>query len=46
MKITVEQQLAMYSKISRETNHTVKHTKTTDWKKEQNKKKCRKKIRV
>lgn len=45
MKITVEQRLAMHSKVSRETNHSVKPMVTTDKKKEKNKNICRKKIR-
>lgn len=42
MKITVEQRLAMYRKVMRETSHTVKPMVTTDKKKEENKNLCRK----
>jgi hypothetical protein len=45
MKITVEQQLKMHSKVSREANHKVKPMVITDKKKQASKKKCRKKIR-
>ena len=44
MKITIEQMLRMNRKIMRETNHTVKPMKTTDKKKQANKRVCRKKV--
>ena len=44
MKITVEQRLAMHRKVSRETNHSVKPMRTTDKKKQRDKKLCRKKV--
>jgi hypothetical protein len=44
MKITVEQQLKMHGKVSRELNHRVKPIVTKDKKKHANKKACRKKV--
>lgn len=44
MKITMKQRLAMYSKVSRETNHIVKPMVIADKKKKHNKNLCRKKV--